>query len=262
MDGESQRADRGLLAVFVVLAAWAAFVSGLVEGAVLALAHRFPVILASKKAPPDAIWIAPALDILLFSAVAIVLATALRVLRLRHEERALRAAVWLFTFLGVYGVVAAPGIIHRVSALLLAAGVGALAASRLGGRARELSARLRAYMLVIPATLLVLAAALPLYSAVRERVIVRDLPAAGARPRNVLVLILDTVRRDGYCVVDQELEVGLISISVPVFNVTGETIAAVNIASSTARIGAGQMADRFLPPLLEIQRDLRPLIRQ
>jgi IclR family pca regulon transcriptional regulator len=77
-----------------------------------------------------------------------------------------------------------------------------------------------------------------------------------------LTAILDTVRRDGYCVVDQELEVGLISISVPVFNVTGETIAAVNIASSPARIGAAQMADRFLPPLLEIQRDLRPLIRQ
>lgn len=77
-----------------------------------------------------------------------------------------------------------------------------------------------------------------------------------------LTAILDEVRREGCCICDQELEVGLISISVPVFNVSGETIAAVNIASSTARVTAAQMVQRFLPPLLDVQKDLRPLIRQ
>ncbi len=73
--------------------------------------------------------------------------------------------------------------------------------------------------------------------------------------------ILDDVRRKGYCVIDRELEVGLISISVPIFNSSGATVAAVNVASSPARMQASEMPGRFLPALMDIQKDLRPLIR-
>ena len=73
--------------------------------------------------------------------------------------------------------------------------------------------------------------------------------------------ILDEVRRTGYCVVSQELEVGLISISVPVFNNAGDTVAAVNIASASSRMSVEDMAPQFLAALLETQKDLRPLIR-
>ncbi len=76
-----------------------------------------------------------------------------------------------------------------------------------------------------------------------------------------LVAILDEVRTDGYCVVDQELEVGLISISVPAFNNAGGIAAAMNVASSSSRVTAEQMVERFLPALLDIQKELRPLIR-
>ncbi len=76
-----------------------------------------------------------------------------------------------------------------------------------------------------------------------------------------LLGILDEVRGNGYCVLDQELEVGLISISVPVFNSAGAVAAAVNVASSSARVTAEEMAERFLPSLLDIQKELRPLIR-
>jgi IclR family pca regulon transcriptional regulator len=76
-----------------------------------------------------------------------------------------------------------------------------------------------------------------------------------------LAAILDKVRREGYCVVDQELEVGLISISVPIFNTAGKATAAVNIAAASGRITGAQMAERYLPALLEVQRNLRPLIR-
>lgn len=73
--------------------------------------------------------------------------------------------------------------------------------------------------------------------------------------------ILDDVRRQGYCTVSQELEVGLISISVPVLNNAGRTVAAVNIASGLSRIEADEIAAQFLPALLETQKALRPLIR-
>jgi IclR family transcriptional regulator, pca regulon regulatory protein len=76
-----------------------------------------------------------------------------------------------------------------------------------------------------------------------------------------LTLVLATVRRDGYCVVDQELEVGLTSISVPLYNSAGGVVGAVNVASSAARMPADAMARHFLPALTEVQRSLRPLIR-
>jgi IclR family pca regulon transcriptional regulator len=76
-----------------------------------------------------------------------------------------------------------------------------------------------------------------------------------------LAMILAEVRRTGYCIVDQELEVGLISIGVPVFNSAGVAIAAVNVASSPARVPKAEMAQRFLPALRNMQNELRPLIR-
>jgi len=76
-----------------------------------------------------------------------------------------------------------------------------------------------------------------------------------------LAAILDGIRRDGYCIVAQELEVGLMSISVPMFNNAGRVAGAVNIASSPGRIPEQQIVQRFLPPLIEVQRSLRPLIR-
>jgi IclR family pca regulon transcriptional regulator len=76
-----------------------------------------------------------------------------------------------------------------------------------------------------------------------------------------LVAILDVVRREGYCIVDQELEVGLVSISVPLFNTAGNIVAAINVASSPTRIPPDRMVARFLRPLLDVQKSLRPLIR-
>jgi IclR family pca regulon transcriptional regulator len=76
-----------------------------------------------------------------------------------------------------------------------------------------------------------------------------------------LLAILDTVRKDGFCVVDKELEVGLISISVPVVNTAGVAKAAINVATLASRVSAEEMVERFLPALLDMQKELRPLIR-
>lgn len=73
--------------------------------------------------------------------------------------------------------------------------------------------------------------------------------------------ILDTVRREGYCVVDQELEVGLVSIAVPLLNNAGAVAGGINVACSVSRVRADRLAERFLPGLLDLQKDLRPLIR-
>jgi len=67
--------------------------------------------------------------------------------------------------------------------------------------------------------------------------------------RKRLEEIIDGVRQDGYAINDQELELGLRSIAVPVKNVVGETIAAMNIGAEASRTTRRDMVDTFLPVL-------------
>ena len=65
-----------------------------------------------------------------------------------------------------------------------------------------------------------------------------------------------TVRKQGYSLVDQELEEGLRSIAAPVRNRAGCTVAAVNVSSHAARMSKERARKEFLPPLLEAVRDI------
>jgi IclR family pca regulon transcriptional regulator len=61
---------------------------------------------------------------------------------------------------------------------------------------------------------------------------------------------LAEVRRLGYAVVDQELEEGLRSISVPLrCRATARVIAALNVSSHASRISNQELARRFLPAM-------------
>ena len=59
------------------------------------------------------------------------------------------------------------------------------------------------------------------------------------------------VRREGYALVDQELEHGLRSIAAPVRNKDGSVIAAINVSSHVSRITKEKARRQFLPPLLK-----------
>jgi IclR family pca regulon transcriptional regulator len=71
---------------------------------------------------------------------------------------------------------------------------------------------------------------------------------------------LDQVREQGYALVDQELEEGLRSAAAPVRNREGAVVAAVNLSVSASRTSLRQLAEEYVPPLLEtaaqISRDL------
>lgn len=75
-----------------------------------------------------------------------------------------------------------------------------------------------------------------------------------------LAEILARVRAQGYCIVDQELELGLISIAMPLINARGEVAAAFNLSGQVQRSSAAEMAERFLPGMRQLQALLRPLI--
>jgi IclR family transcriptional regulator, pca regulon regulatory protein len=61
--------------------------------------------------------------------------------------------------------------------------------------------------------------------------------------------ILACVRNDGFAVNDQELEIGLRSIAVPIRNVAGTTIAAMNVSTQASRMTRRELLDRCLPVL-------------
>jgi IclR family pca regulon transcriptional regulator len=61
--------------------------------------------------------------------------------------------------------------------------------------------------------------------------------------------ILEAVKRTEYAIVDQELEVGLRSLAVPIRNTSGNTVASLNVGCHAQRITIRDMQTTFLPPL-------------
>lgn len=62
---------------------------------------------------------------------------------------------------------------------------------------------------------------------------------------------LDRVRRDGYAIVDQELEKGLRSIAVALRDGSGAVVAAMNLSTHAARRSVASMRSELLPALRE-----------
>jgi len=107
---------------------------------------------------------------------------------------------------------------------------------------------------------------LPAYCSSMGRVLLADLPAAEIdaylsrvslvklthrtiSTASELKRVLATVQRQDYAIVDQELELGLRSIAVPVKDAAGRSIAAINVGTQSARVSIAEMESKFLPPL-------------
>ena len=67
---------------------------------------------------------------------------------------------------------------------------------------------------------------------------------------------LSTVLKQGYALVDQELEIGLRSLAVPVFASGGRAVAAINIGTQAARITKGEVLQQFLPVLRKAAKNI------
>lgn len=71
---------------------------------------------------------------------------------------------------------------------------------------------------------------------------------------DAVLVKIQQVRQQGWCLVDQELEEGLISLAAPITNRAGRTIAAINISGQANRTDAKEAQDKLLPALLESAR--------
>ncbi|SFB30365.1 transcriptional regulator, IclR family [Rhizobium sp. NFR07] len=71
---------------------------------------------------------------------------------------------------------------------------------------------------------------------------------------------LARVRAQGYAAVDQEVELGLRSVAVPVKNARGVVIAALNTGLAASPEPMTDVIEAYLPPLLQVSRDLMGIL--
>ncbi len=118
---------------------------------------------------------------------------------------------------------------------------------------------------------------LPAYCTSMGRVLLAALPAAdmaqrlarsevkALTPKTIcgrkkLVGAIRQVRNQGYALVDEELELGLRSIAVPVISQTGRVVAAMNSGVHAARVSSAELVKRILPALTDHARLLGQML--
>ncbi|KAA2311790.1 helix-turn-helix domain-containing protein [Puniceibacterium sp. HSS470] len=119
---------------------------------------------------------------------------------------------------------------------------------------------------------------LPAYCTSMGRVLLAALPEAEAKRRlaamrrdartdltetdlDRLMALIATVRAQGFAVIDQEVEMGLRSIAVPLYDAHGRIVAALNLGLPVRGEAVSEIATRYLPELKAVQGELRRVLR-
>ena len=91
----------------------------------------------------------------------------------------------------------------------------------------------------------------------------RELPRLTAQtlvdPRKFRALV-DEVREQDFCVATEEHELGVHALAVPLRDMAGRTVAALNVVAAPQRLAPAALQRDLLPLLLEAARELRPLL--
>ncbi len=108
----------------------------------------------------------------------------------------------------------------------------------------------------------VLLAALPDEEARRRIEATPRVPRTGrtVTDAGALMALLGGIRRDGHAIIDQELEIGLASIAVPVFDIRGRTLASINVGAQATRFPPELLVRDLLPKLKAVQADLARIV--
>lgn len=120
---------------------------------------------------------------------------------------------------------------------------------------------------------------LPAYCTSMGRVLLADLPDDEVLARlqrsdlqpltrhtvtdlDTLLARVQQARKQGWSLVNQELEEGLISLAVPIVNRAGRTVAALNISGQANRTSARTVQEKLLPDLQQAAQRISTLIAQ
>lgn len=69
------------------------------------------------------------------------------------------------------------------------------------------------------------------------------------------------VRTTGYALIDQEVELGLRSLAVPLYNNFHQVVAALNVGVAATHTDVSEMVDLYLDPLQRVQSGLERMLR-
>lgn len=72
--------------------------------------------------------------------------------------------------------------------------------------------------------------------------------------------IIEAVRKQEFCIGDQEFEIGLLTIAVPIRNASGRTIAALTASAHASETSKQRLLEEFLPALRQTAAEMRPLL--
>lgn len=118
---------------------------------------------------------------------------------------------------------------------------------------------------------------LPAHCTSMGRVLLAALPEAEARgliersdlsprtpfsltdPEEIMARLVQ-VRAEGYALIDQEVELGLRSIAVPLISARGRVVAALNTGVAAVQGSAEALVELYLPALLKVQAGMRRIL--
>jgi len=72
--------------------------------------------------------------------------------------------------------------------------------------------------------------------------------------------LIGQVRRDDWCLARDAHELGIHALAVPLRNMEGRTLAALNVVGTAEQFSDAAVQRKWLPLLLEAARELRPLL--
>jgi IclR family pca regulon transcriptional regulator len=72
---------------------------------------------------------------------------------------------------------------------------------------------------------------------------------------------LARVRAAGFAIIDQEVEIGLRSVAVPLINARGRVVAALNVGVAATQATPEELIQLYLAELIQVQTTLRVLLR-
>jgi IclR family pca regulon transcriptional regulator len=78
-------------------------------------------------------------------------------------------------------------------------------------------------------------------------------------PRKLKALV-EQVKLDDFCLASEEHELGVHALAVPLRDMQGRTVAALNVVSSPQRLRVEVLQKELLPLLLDAARELRSLL--
>lgn len=84
-------------------------------------------------------------------------------------------------------------------------------------------------------------------------------PSSVTSPDDVMAHVADA-RRLGYALVDQEVEIGLRALAVPILSARGRVVAALNAGVAAIQSEPNELVTLYLPELLRVQEGLRRVV--